>query len=147
VIVGAITVVAVAAGAVIFVVNQREEARTPEAFCATMEAEQERILEQLEGSVDEAGATGDEFAEALLTLVASLQALTELETYFRRLEAVAPAEIQDDAAFVAEEIGGTLEVPELSFTGMANAVMLAMRLSSPLDRLNAYALENCGRGI
>ncbi|MCU1371957.1 MAG: hypothetical protein JWO77_3151 [Ilumatobacteraceae bacterium] len=137
---------AVGGGAAV-VVKHRKPTRSVEAFCSTMKSEQKRILEQFESVSDEAKATGDEFAEMMLTAMGGVQAMGELQTYFAKLAKVAPAEIQTEAELVAEKIGESMKVPELSIEGIAGSMINGIALSGPLNTLNAYAKKNCGQGI
>jgi hypothetical protein len=121
--------------------------RSAEAFCATMTSEQERILAQFQQNAGPGPTESDDFAEAFMTVFASVQALGELRTYFDKLAKVAPDEIQTEAEIIAEKMDTILEGPDVSVEGVVKSMMLAIELSGPLDTLNAYALEHCGKGI
>ena len=67
--------------------------RSTANFCSTMKSEQTRILRQLDKT---SSASDDENAKPFLTLVASVQAIGELQTYFKKLAKVAPEEIRTE---------------------------------------------------
>ena len=146
-------VVAVAVGGAVYVVRNRTPTRSAENFCKTMKAEQARIRAGLDEATASVGlaawqpAAGDDFAEALLSLTAGVQALGELEVYFRKLAKVAPEEIEAETELLSEKIGGLTEVPEPSITGLAGSFLASLQLAGPLNTVNSYALDHCGQGI
>ena len=140
-------VVAVAVGGAVYVVRNRTPTRSAENFCKTMKAEQARIRAGLDEATASAAAAGDDFAEALLSLTAGVQALGELEVYFRKLAKVAPEEIEAETELLSEKIGGLTEVPEPSITGLAGSFLASLQLAGPLNTVNSYALDHCGQGI
>ena len=119
--------------------------RSTEAFCDTLRSEKQRILAQFE-STSQLGA-GDEFAEALMGLGASAQAIGELQTYFRKLADVAPEEIRVEAEIVAENMGELVTGTELSLEGIAGSLMTGLSISGQLNTINQFALENCGESV
>jgi hypothetical protein len=143
-----VVVVAGVIGAVLVVVTKDDKpTRSVEAFCSTMKSEQKRIIDEFESSTDAAQASGDDFAEAFLTIGASVQALGELQTYFSKLAKVAPEEIQTEAEIVADKIGDVLKAPDLSFEGIAGSMMASMEIAGPINTLDTFAKEHCGQSI
>jgi len=142
-----VALIGAAAGGVVYVVKHRKPTRSTEAFCKTMISEQKRIVDQLNLTAGGADGTGDDFAKALLGVMASVQAIGELNTYFRKLAKVAPAEIQTEAELMADKIGDLTKVPDMSLQGLVGSFMGALEVSGPLSTLNAFATKNCGRPI
>lgn len=144
---GCLVVVGVVAVGLVVLVGDRTPTRSTEAFCSTMKAEQKRILDDLQATTDEAKASGDDFTEVLMTLTASIQALGELDTYFRKLAKVAPEEIQTETELVSDKIGELLKVPDLSVEGIAGSLIAGIELNGPLTTINDFAVANCGRSV
>lgn len=64
----------------------------------------------------------------------------ELRVYFERLDAVAPSEIADDLDTIVD----AYEAADESLGGGLFAALGAM---PALERINDYAVANCGRGV
>ena len=99
----AIAVMAVVAGVVVVVIQVSKPTRSVEAFCSTMNSEQERILAEFDANNGDGHI--DDFSEAMAGMLASVQALGELQVYFQKLAEVAPPEIQTETQLVADKIG------------------------------------------
>ena len=88
---------------------------------------------------------------ALLGLGASIQALGELRTYLRKLAIVAPNEIRTDAEIVAQDYDDQLKAAKDALkdplSAIASSLIDGMMMSGQLNRLNQFALDNCGQSI
>ena len=128
-----------------------EPERSTAAFCATMKSEQARILAQFNANVDAGNASSDGMVQALSGLGASIQALGELRTYLRKLAIVAPNEIRTDAEIVAQGYDDQLKAAKDALkdplSAIASSLIDGMMMSGQLNRLNQFALDNCGQSI
>ena len=119
------------------------------AFCSTLESEQARILEQFEST--SAAGGDDDFASMFASLGASVQAMGELRTYFTKLSKVAPEEIRTEAEIVAKEYDQMFDAAAASASdplgSIGTRLIGSMALSGPLESMNSFAKENCGRAI
>lgn len=141
-----LVVISIAATVTVFVVVRNEKpTRSAANFCKTMASEQKRILAQMK-QTSEVGE-GDEFAKAMMGMVASVQALGELQVYFAKLAKVAPAEIETETQLVADKIGEQMKVPDFSITGIGNSIINSIVLSGPLESVNSFALRHCGKSV
>jgi hypothetical protein len=84
-------------------------------------------------------------------LGATAQAIGELRTYFRKLERVAPEEIDTEVKIVAEAVdqqlkaaGGAAANPLGAF---GSAVVTSITTSGQLQAVDRYARSNCGEAI
>lgn len=141
----AIAVMAVVAGVVVVVIQVSKPTRSVEAFCSTMNSEQERILAEFDANNGDGHI--DDFSEAMAGMLASVQALGELQVYFQKLAEVAPPEIQTETQLVADKIGDQMKIPDFSITGVGNQLIAAIMLSGPMDAVNRFALKNCGKSV
>ncbi|NND02619.1 MAG: hypothetical protein HKN91_07515 [Acidimicrobiia bacterium] len=128
--------------------------RSVDAFCSTLENEQERILEQLEtnqANAQDLSAQGNDLAAAFTSLAGVGVALGDLATYFKSLSAVAPAEIQDDVEVVAEEYDKQLDdagsAASNPLGAIGSGIVSGFKTAGPLQRVDSFARENCGQGI
>ena len=125
--------------------------RSTAAFCTTLKSEQARILAQFHSTADAGAASGDGFAAALAGLGASLQALGELRTYFHKLAAVAPAEVQTEAQLVADSYDDQVQSAKDAIShpleGLATSILGGVMISGQLNTLNQFALRECGQSI
>ena len=122
-----------------------------EAFCEVLEDEQARILDQF----DAAGGNNeiDSLESTLMGLGASVQALAELNTYFRNLPKVASSEIETEAELVADGYKKLLDDAKESAAsrdplgGIVRGAFGSLQMSGPLNELGNYARDKCGRNI
>lgn len=121
-------------------------------YCRVLRSEKKRILDQLNKRSGEADAQHSEFASAILKLGASVEALTELKTYFRRLAAVAPDKniaidltTMADAYQKAEE--DSVKSAGNPMKSLAVAALNSFVLRAPTQRVNDYTIANCGESI
>lgn len=125
--------------------------RSTEAFCRTLESEQERILDEFDRDLEAAESLDDPLLEVLATAATSLQALGELRSYTEKLAAVAPAEIQVDAELMAEGVSkqfeAMAEAPGDPLGALFGGLVDGLTYAGPTDRVNRFAIESCGRGI
>ena len=116
-----------------------------------MKSEQARILAQFNATVDAGNASSDGMVQALSGLGASIQALGELRTYLRKLAIVAPNEIRTDAEIVAQGYDDQLKAAKDALkdplSAIASSLIDGMMMSGQLNRLNQFALDNCGQSI
>ena len=79
------------------------------------------------------------------------QALGELRTYLRKLAIVAPNEIRTDAEIVAqgydEQLKAAKDALKDPLSAIASSLIDGMMMSGQLNRLNQFALDNCGQSI
>lgn len=122
--------------------------RSVEAFCSTLRSEKARILDQFESA---SAPSGDGFADALSGLGASVQAMGELRTYFRKLERVAPDRIQTEVEIVAESIDRQFDAAKDAardpLGAFGSALITGFTTSGQMQAVDRYARENCGEGI
>lgn len=122
--------------------------RSVEAFCSTMRSEKKRILTQLEST---SGSSSDDLAGVLAGLGASVQAIGELRTYFRKLERVAPSEIQTEVEIVSQAMDDQLKAAEDAIdnpiASLGSALLTGLTTSGQLQSVDDYARSNCGAGI
>lgn len=118
--------------------------RSTANFCSTMKSEQTRILRQLDQT---SSASDDENAKPFLNLVASGQAIGELQTYFKKLAKVAPEEIRTETEILGDKIDEVTTVSDLSITGIAKQLVSGISISGQLSTVNEFAKQNCGAPI
>jgi hypothetical protein len=123
--------------------------RSVEAFCSMIRSEKERILDQFE-TTSSAG-DGDEFAEVLAGLGASIQGIGELRTYTRKLADVAPEEIRVEAELMAESMDDQLDAAQGAASdplgALASTLFAGLSGSGPTSAVDDFARANCGEGI
>lgn len=123
--------------------------RSVEAFCDTIESEQERILDQFDAAGGNAEV--DSFESMLAGLGASVQAIGELRTYFEKLAKVAPPEIQTEVEIVAREYDQMLDdvadAVDNPLGALVSGVMSSVEISGPVNTIDEYAVDNCGTHI
>ena len=125
--------------------------RTTAAFCSTMKSEQSRILAQFNSSKDAAAGQNDAFANALMGVGATVQALGELRTYFHKLSAVAPKEIEEETKLVADWYDDQVKSAKGAISNplgsLASSALDGIMISGPMNTVNKFALQNCGQSV
>ena len=128
-----------------------ESQRTAAAFCSTMKSEQSRILAQFNSSKDAAAGQNDAFANALMGVGATVQALGELRTYFHKLSAVAPKEIEEQTKLVADWYDDQVKSSKGAISNplgtLASSALDGIMISGPMNTVNKFALQNCGQSV
>lgn len=112
-------------------------------FCDTLVSEQERILQGLsdaEVEADALEAQGQSGLAVLNSLGSISVAIGELRVYFERLAAVGPPEIEDDLWTVVHAY-------EAADESLGAGLLAALDAGPALDRVNGYAVAECGRGV
>lgn len=126
-----------------------DERRSVETFCSTIRSEKERILAQFEGT--SSAGDGDDLAEVLAGLGASIQGLGELRTYTRKVADAAPEEIRVEAELMAESIESQLDAAQGGLSdplgALASSLFAGLSGSGPTSAVDDYARANCGEGI
>jgi len=129
----------------------RGDGRSTERFCSTMKSEQARIRASLEGATDSMEKADDDFTSVLTGLGALGGAAGQLRTYFQKLAAVAPPEIQTETENIAKAIdeqiaqaGNAVSDPLGTF---ASSLMSGLAISGDLQTVNEFAQENCDLGV
>jgi hypothetical protein len=125
--------------------------RSPAAFCSVLKSEQTRILNQLDATSSIGANSSDGFSEAVFGLGASLQALGELRTYFHKLSAVAPPEVETEAQLVAEwyddQVKAAADIVNDPLGTIAGSLFSTLMISGQLNTLNTFALQECGQSV
>lgn len=125
--------------------------RSTESFCATLRSEKARILDQFNATSHSADASGDDLASLFAGLGGSIQALGELRAYFHKLAEVAPDEIRTEAELVAdnydEQMDAAGDAGSNPLGALTSSLFNGLAVSGQLDRLNQFAVSNCGEGI
>ncbi len=125
--------------------------RSVEAYCTTLEQEQERILADFEGQMAAAEGTDDEFLGALMALGAGLGAIGELEIYADKLAEVAPEEIRVDVEAVATSIEEQNEAAKDAASdplgALGSALIGSLMSAGSFQRVGEWTYEHCGQGF
>lgn len=124
--------------------------RSAAAFCSTLHSEKQAILGQFNAS-SSSGGSPNSLMGALSGLGASVQAISELRTYFHKLADVAPSPIEDDASIVAqsydEQMNGMGQAMSNPIAGAFGALIQGATYSGQLDAMNRFALQNCHESV
>lgn len=125
--------------------------RSVEAYCTTLEQEQERILADFEGQMAAAEGTEDEFLGALMAFGAGLGAIGELEIYGDKLAEVAPEEIRVDVEAVASSIEEQNEAAKDAASdplgALGSALIGSLMSAGSFQRVGEWTYEHCGQGF
>lgn len=125
--------------------------RSTEAFCDKLGSEQERISGQFEEVTDAARGSEDPLEGLLAGLGGSIQAMGELQTYFRELSAVAPEEIRIEMEQITEAFDEQMDAASGAASdplgALAGSLFNSIAISGQVKTVNDFAVENCGQGI
>jgi hypothetical protein len=116
-----------------------------------MSSEKDRILANMEDTMDAGRASGDEGLAVLAGLVASIQGLGELETYLAKLAKVAPEEIATEVELVRDHFANQRESMRDALSdplgALASGFVDGVMISGPLNTVDEWAVENCGENL
>lgn len=125
--------------------------RTPEAFCAVMRSEKERIVAKIEDASDNAASNPDDFLALLGSLATVASSVGDLATYFKKLSEAAPPEIEVEMEQIASIYDERVSSMDDAFSNplgaLGGAFVDSFRLAGPTETVNDYALNNCNESL
>lgn len=120
------------------------DARTPEAFCSTMETHQDRYLEATNAALGEV-QRGDG-AGLLAGSAQMVSALGDLQVMWKDLAEVAPDDVRSDVEIIRDATAQQLEAAQAggdALSMLSSGLLSGLTNAGSYQRVDAYVREHC----